>query len=64
MTPDLSESTPAIAPKINGTDKSSAPCSKPVKGMNLPAAAQQRNDIKKVAANKPLAKRLVLRALN
>ena len=64
ITPDRSESTPAIAPKISGTDKKSAPCSRPVNGMNFPAAAQQRNDIRNDVPKIALAARMVLRARN
>ena len=48
MTPERSESTPAIAPKISGTESSKPPCKRPVRGMNFPAAAQQRKDIRNV----------------
>ena len=64
MTPDRSEIIPAIAPKISGTARIKPPCSSPVKGTNFPAAAQQRNDIRKAAPNIPLARRIVFLALN
>ena len=48
ITPDRSDSTPAIAPKISGTESSKPPCKRPVRGMNFPAAAQHRNDIRNV----------------
>ena len=64
ITPERSESTPAIAPKISGTERNSAPCRRPVKGMNFPAAAQQRKDIRNDAPKIPLAARIVLRARN
>ena len=48
ITPERSDSTPAIAPKISGTESSKPPCKRPVRGMNFPAAAQQRKDIRNV----------------
>ena len=48
ITPDFSQSKPDIEPKIKGTESMSAPCNKPVNGMNLPLAAQQRNAIVKL----------------
>ena len=64
ITPERSERTPAIAPKIKGTERKSAPCKSPVNGMNFPAAAQQRNDMRNEAPKRALAARLVLRARN
>ena len=64
MTPERSERTPAIAPKIRGTDRRSAPWRSPVNGINFPAADQDRNDIKNAAAKTALAVRTVFRALN
>ena len=45
ITPERSQRSPDIEPKTRGTARSKLPCSIPVNGMNLPAAAQQRNPI-------------------
>ena len=52
MTPERSQITPAIAPKISGTARTSPPATIAVNGMNFPAPAQHRNDIKR--ANPPI----------
>ena len=63
MTPERSERTPAIAPKMSGTESRSAPWRRPVNGMNFPAADHDKNDIKNDAANIALAVRTVFLAL-
>ena len=45
ITPDRSQSTPAIAPKISGTESKSPPRNSPVNGIIFPLAAQHKNDI-------------------
>jgi hypothetical protein len=45
ITPDRSQTNPDIEPKINGIERSSPPCKRPVNGMNFPDAIQVRNDI-------------------
>ena len=43
ITPDFSHNNPDIEPNMRGTESIIAPCSKPVNGMNFPAATQHKN---------------------
>ena len=64
MTPDRSQSKPDIEPKISGAASNSAPCSIPVSGMNLPAAAQSMKAKIKNPDTSPAARAMVLPFLN
>src|SRR5690606_17807884 len=44
MTPERSPTMPHSAPKMNGTARASAPCSRPVREIAAPPTAQDRND--------------------